>query len=651
PSGPLLFINDPVQQHLMMTGRTLFKGMKFADLRRMQIDIETYTSASYEFSNPEREGDRILIITLADSTGWTEMLSATDLGEKEMLEKFVASVRERDPDVLEGHNFFNFDFPYIMTRARRHKVKLSLGRDGSLPSKRPSRYIMADRTVAYTRVEIMGRHLVDTYFLALAYDVSHRSLEGHGLKDVARHFGVAAAHRTYIDGDQIARQFDKDPQAVMAYAKDDILETRSISAILSPSYFLQAQLLPFSYQNVCVRGNGTKIDSLMLREYLRQRHAIAAPGIARSFEGGYTDLFLTGLFQNVHHCDVRSLYPSVILKDRLAPRHDDLGVFLSLLEHLKQFRLDAKARMQASRSDEERQHFEALQSTFKVLINSFYGYLGFEQGRFSDYTMAEKVAATGRTILKGMLDAIGKLGGKPVEIDTDGIYYIPPPFSTAADADRFQSAFRDTLPEGIEVEFDDPFPSMFSYKMKNYALLDAQGEIIIKGAALKSRGLEPFQRRFLREWLKRTLEGNQRTIPELYQSYRDSIQLRQWPIGMLAKSETLQDAPATYLAKIKDKGRGRNAAYELALRSGRDYRAGDQVSYYVTGNAKSVSVHDHSKLVTDWDPGQRDENVPYYLAKLDALLHKFDTEEDTPSENADMEFNFDGPVSKEDAHE
>ena len=40
---------------------------------------------------------------------------------------------------------------------------------------------------------------------------------------------------------------------------------------------------------------------------------------------------------------------------------------------------------------------------------------------------------------------------------------------------------------------------MFSYKMKNYALLDEDGKIIIKGAALHSRGLEPFQRNYLHD--------------------------------------------------------------------------------------------------------------------------------------------------------
>ena len=32
------------------------------------------------------------------------------------------------------------------------------------------------------------------------------------------------------------------------------------------------------------------------------------------FEGGYTDIFVTGVARNVWHCDVASLYPSVMLQ-------------------------------------------------------------------------------------------------------------------------------------------------------------------------------------------------------------------------------------------------------------------------------------------------------------------------------------------------
>ncbi len=623
PQAPYFLPGDPVQQYLLQSGRTLFKGMRFDEVRRLQLDIECYTTRGFEFCNADREGDRIIAIALGDSSGWREVLSGAELDEKALLEAFVARVRERDPDVIEGHNIFNFDLPYLTARAKRHGVKLELGRDGQAPDSRPSRFNIGERTVSYTRFEIFGRHVIDTYFLVQAYDITHRSLESYGLKSVARHFGISPADRVYLGGGDISAEFEKDPANLMRYALHDIEETEALSRLLSQSAFVQAQLLPFSYQNVSVRGNATKIDALILREYLRLGRAIPLPDKGRPFSGGYTDLFVEGVIRTVHHCDVRSLYPSLMLTRRIGPRNDTLGVFHRLLEQLRLFRIAARDQEKAAATEAARAHFNALQTTFKILINSFYGYLGFDQVRFSDFDAAERVAAEGRELLRQMIDWLRKHGATPVEIDTDGVYYVPPVGDSPGKQESFRKAFSDSLPAGIDVEFDGEYVAMFSYKMKNYALLSDNGEIVIKGAALKSRGLEPFQRNFLKEMIRLKLEGREADLPALKAKFEGDIRDRKWPVSLLAKTETLQDSPATYAAKIGEKGRGRNAAYELALKSGRDYRAGDQLSYYVTGAKKSVQVFASARLVSEWNPVERDENVPYYLGKLDALYEKF----------------------------
>lgn len=622
PEAPYFIINDPVQQYLMLSGKTLFKGLRFDDLRRMQVDIECFTSEGFEFCHADREGDRIIAIALSDSSGWVDVLSGAAMDERALIERFVARVRERDPDVIEGHNIFNFDLPYLQARASRHGLKLALGRDGSEPDTRPGRFVAGERTIAYTRFDIFGRHVVDTLFLVHAYDVTHRSLEGHGLKAAARHFGLVRPGRTYLDGAEISAVFRRDPDMLMRYAQDDVRETEALSRLLSPSAFVQAQMAPLAYQNIGVRGNAAKIDALLVREYLRQGHSLPAPDKARPFAGGYADMYVQGVVRNVHHVDVRSLYPSLMLARRIQPRHDTLGVFLKLLDQLRRFRLEAKTAAKSAHAESERLHYEALQTTFKVLINSFYGYLGFDQARFGDFDAAERVAAEGRDLMRFMIHWLESHGAKPVEMDTDGIYFVPPALDGAA-LGAFRRAFESALPEGIEVEFDGEYDAMFSYKVKNYALLESGGRIVIKGAALKSRGLEPFQRQFLRDMIRLKLEGREAELPALRARYAGEIEGHQWPITMLAKTETLQDSPATYAAKIGAKGRGRNAAYELALASGREYRAGDPLSYYVTGTRKSVPVHANAKLASAWEPKARDENTAYYLAKLEALYDKF----------------------------
>jgi len=507
-------------------------------------------------------------------------------------------------------------------------VALTLGREDRLPAARPSRFTAGDRAVAYPRRDLFGRHIVDTYFLTLAYDVTHRALAGHGLKEVARHFGLARPDRTYIPGAEIARIAREDPARLERYVRDDARETRALSDLLSPVYFAQAQWLPFGYQDVCLRGNAAKIDALMQRAYLAERRALPRPGSARPFAGGYTDIFLTGLARPVRHADIRSLYPSLMLRERIGPAADDGGVFLSLLDALRTRRLRAKDEMRRAADPAARLFWDAQQSTAKVLINSFYGYLGFEMARWNDFDAAERVTAAGRALLRALVEKIRALGAAPVEIDTDGIYYIPP-----ADGDdaAFESAVRAGLPEGIEIEFDGRYEAMFSYKMKNYALLDEKGEIVLRGAALKSRGLEPFQREFLRDWLELRLRGRDEERRALRETYRRRIAKRTEPIAWLARTETLQDAPATYAARRTAGGRGRNAAYELAQAADREYRAGDRVSYYVAGDRKNVAVYAAARLVSDWNPERRDENVAYYLSKLDELADRLEAVETPPA--------------------
>ena len=89
------------------------------------------------------------------------------------------------------------------------------------------------------------------------------------------------------------------------------------------------------------------------------------------------------------------------------------------------------------------------------------------------------------------------------------------------------------------------------------------------------------------------------------------------------KTDTLQDSLDKYRAKIAGSARNRAAAYELALASGRNYKPGDQISYYIKATPKKVPAYEAAKLASDFDSQNRDENVDYYVAKLDELVKKF----------------------------
>jgi DNA polymerase elongation subunit (family B) len=448
-----------------------------------------------------------------------------------------------------------------------------------------------------------------------------RSLAGFERSDVARHFDLCDSEEiSALTGKELQRAYMDNDERFRQRAFCGVGETCRLSDLLSPSYFIQAQIFPYNYQDVIVRGNATRINALFLREYFRQRHSIPEMPMVRAFEGGYTDVFFSGVAHGVWHCDIASLYPSIMLQFDCFPATDRLQIFRHLLTDLRTFRLEAKSKMRAAEDAAKQHHLQALQNTFKILLNSFYGYLGFAQGHFADFDAAARVTQIGRDLLKKMIDWLNAQGAKVIEVDTDGIYFVPP---DKIDIDELQTGLAKELPAGIDIEFDEQFDAMFSYKAKNYALLTKDGDVIIKGGALKSRGLEKFQRVFLEETIKLIMEGRAEAIADLRDQFERKIRNREWKVDMLMKTDTLQDSLDKYRAKIAGSARNRAAAYELALASGRNYKPGDQISYYVKATPKKVPAYEAAKLAAEFDPENRDENVDYYVAKLDELVKKF----------------------------
>jgi len=640
---------DPVQHYLTATGRTLFKDLPFEELKRIQLEVLSFDAVAgvgdsgTGVADPGRD-DHIMSIALSDNSGWEELIvvdpNNVEESERNALKRLTALIKERDSDVIEGHDLFRVYLPLLVARAKKLKTKLDWGRSDGFLRSRPSRLQIAEKTIDYPKFTVGGRHFVDTFLLAQFYDVG---MAGFERADVARHFDLCDSEQiSALTGRELQRAYLESSETFRRRALCGVRETRALSDLLSPSYFIQAQIFPYNYQDVIVRGNATRINALFVREYFRQRHSIPELPLVRAFEGGYTDIFFTGVARDVWHCDIASLYPSVMLQFDCFPATDQLQIFRHLLTDLRTFRLEAKAKMRAEKDPAKQHHLQALQNTFKILLNSFYGYLGFAQGHFADFDAAARVTQIGRDLLKKMIEWLNAHGARVIEVDTDGIYFVPPSSvaagvspakaqshaagtaaTTENQLDELQHALAKELPPGIDVEIDEQFDAMFSYKAKNYALLTKDGDVIIKGGALKSRGLEKFQRIFLEQMIKLIMQGKSEAVGNLRNEFEQKIRDREWKIDMLMKTDTLQDSLDKYRAKIAGSARNRAAAYELALASGRNYKPGDQISYYIKATPKKAPAYEAAKPASEFDPENRDENVDYYVAKLDDLVKKF----------------------------
>jgi DNA polymerase, archaea type len=617
----------PEQQYLLQSGRTLFKGMGFDDLHRLQLDIEVYAPAGFPVATRPENG--IIIVALSDNRGWSLLLDTRRQSERDLLASLAETIRQRDPDVIEGHNLYAFDLAYILKRCELLGVPFEIGRNGSAPRTFETSMRFAERTIDFPGVEIAGRHVVDTLFQVMSYDVFKRDLPGYGLKEVARYFGFADESRTYVAGSDIARVWDEEPERLLAYALDDVRETERIARHLSGSTFYLTQMLPMSYGHVARTGPAAKIESLFVREYLRRRRSLPRAEWGNQALGGYTDVFVTGVVGPVVYADVESLYPSIMLHYDVRPKSDSLGLFPTLLRRLTDLRFEAKSAARTASSAGEKAELDARQNAYKVIINSFYGSLGFGMALFNDFAEADRVAATGQELLRQMMLLVREAGGTVVEVDTDGVLFVPPTEIRGEEAEQaFVRQLSEAMPEGIRIGFDGRFRKMLSYKKKNYALQTYDGALKFKGSSLVSRSIERFGRRFVRDAVQLLLDEDIEGLHDLYLATRDRVTRHEWAgVEDFQRTETLKETPEQYLADVDAGRRPRAASYELAIRraaeTGQPVRKGDRIAFYISGSGAGVTAFEHARLADAWNPAAPDENTEFYLRRLDEFAGKF----------------------------
>jgi DNA polymerase I len=612
-------------QFLLQHRQRLYRDLSFGQLRRCQLDIET-ASADGGFPDAARPGDRVLAIGLrcGRQNRLLVLGEMSAAAEKALLVEFNVVLAELDPDVIEGHNIFKFDLDYLRQRSRLHRVPCAWGRYGQKASFRNSRLKVAERWIDFPRCDLPGRAVVDTYLLVQLYDITTRELTSYGLKDVAVYFGITdedSAERTYIEGSKIQEVFVSDRARFCAYLEDDLRETAGLADQLLPTYFEQVRTFPSMLQEATLRGATSKIDLLFLEEYYHARQACPVPPEVLPFEGGYTRSFQEGVFTHVLHFDVASLYPSLLLHIARNPKNDTLGVFVPLLGRLREYRLKYKQLAKNAPSEEARAEAQARQANFKILINSFYGYLGFSGARFGDGELAAEVTRRGRELLQMLIDEFAKHGCTMLEADTDGIYLSSEKYFGQPEV--LLGLVAPILPEGIELEYDGHYAAMWCYKAKNYALYDGK-KVTLRGSALRSRGIEPYLKK-LSERLINYLVGAAAESPvPLVEDYRRRLVGREVPVAELAKSETLNQNPDAYEQLIASGGKPRRASAEVALQMTPRPRMGERVSYYITAKAKGkTSDWQRARPLGLYDAVTAPYDPTYYADKLDDWLERY----------------------------
>ncbi|MDQ6781356.1 MAG: hypothetical protein M3Z37_09435 [Candidatus Eremiobacteraeota bacterium] len=592
---------DPATAHFVAAGDTLFKGLRFSDLRRLQFDIETLDI------NPDREAAQICIIAVTDNSGFEQVLSLDECGdEAALIRAFVQTVRARDPDIIEGHNVFNFDLWYLAERAKRYGIALTLGRDTAAP-------IWLDDSIRRTthsgmqikNYRIEGRQIIDTFVGALRWDVG-RKLPNYKLKHIVRHLGIGDDARIVVDAANMrALWLDRDMRAKLkAYCLDDARDTNRLSTLVSPNEFYQVQMVPETLQGIAFVGIGSRIERLMVRAYLRERHSVPRPRPGTPIEGAFSAAFMTGVFHDVMKCDVESLYPALMLARGIAPWDDDLGVFLPMLRGLREMRLTAKREAQAAELDGHNDAFlaaDGLQNAFKILINSFFGFLGTNGLHFNDPVAGARVTEAGRDVMLRIVAGLRERGCAVIEADTDGAFFTAPPRQSS---EAIVDAVARTLSDGLHLVAEERYAAMLSVKAKNYVLQRTSGEIIMRGSALRSSRDEPFGRALVQTIAALLIEGRASEIAEVVHELIDRIQERRLTPDEFARRESIT-------SKTFHSPGNRRLASALAERG---LTVGDRVRVYQRVGGELALLEDYAG----------DEDREYLLRRVADFVARFD---------------------------
>jgi DNA polymerase elongation subunit (family B) len=195
-----------------------------------------------------------------------------------------------------------------------------------------------------------------------------------------------------------------------------------------------------------------------------------------------------------------------------------------------------------------------------------------------------------------------------IEVDTDGVYFVPPPGVAGQEAEEaYVAAIGRTLPRGINLAFDGRYAGMISLKTKTYALKPYDGALVLRGSSLRSRRDEPFLRAFLAEAAELFVAGSRDAVRDLYFATARRIQEHRLAPREFCRWETITDKT------FSSENNKRLAAVA------RGQRVGERLEVYQRADGSLATSADY----------RGDEDVTYLLRRLrDAAARFADLYED-----------------------
>jgi len=594
-------------------------GNEIPKLKGIAFDMEVYC----EGREPTPDRDPILMVSFY-SQEIKKVISYKPF-EHEYLE-LVEDERElirRTVEILKDYNLIytyngdNFDFPYLIKRAKYLGVNIPMD-------------IRVSRGGMYLRSYIPGKIHIDLYPIVRRT----LNLSKYSLEEVCYElFGV---RKLEVGHRNIGKLWEEGDRSLVEYSFQDAYYTYQVGEYFLPLEVMFSRIVNQTPFEVCRMSSSQMVEYLLLRYSYRKN--FLAPNrpseeeyrrrLNEYYEGGYVKEPIRGIHENIVSMDFRSLYPSIIISYNISPDTIDCGccegeseringhwfckrrrglipeVLHNLIERRKEIKEELK------RIDPNSPEYSLLdyeQRSLKVLANSHYGYLAYPRARWYSKECAEVITYLGRMFIQRTIEEGERYGFKIIYADTDGLYATMDGVKGKEELlERTYEFLREMnrkLPKDMELEFEGYYKRGLFVTKKKYALIDENNRIIIKGLELVRRDWSNIAKKTQREVLKALLEkGDIKMAKDIVIN----------TIEELRKGRVNKEDLIIYTQITKDISQYKTTAphVEVAkkiLRNGGRLRVGDVVGYIITSGSKPIS--ERAELPED----AKDYDVNYYI--------------------------------------
>ena len=426
---------------------------KMAPLRILSFDIECagrkgiFPEATHDpviqIANVvTKYGDKKPMIRNVFCLDKTSPIVATEIlefsQESKMLSEWRNFLVKVDPDIITGYNIANFDFPYLLDRAKHLKVSgfnhwsrlpniESKAKETNFSSKQ-----MGNRDTKATNIN--GRLQLDLLQLVQR----DHQLRSYTLNSVCSHF--LGEQKEDVHYTMITELFNGNPEARRRLAlyclKDAYLPQRlmeKLSCLENYTEMARVTGVPFNF--LLSRGQQVKFISQLFRKALEQKLVIPnlkSESSDEQYEGatvieptrGYYDVPVATL-------DFASLYPSIIQAHNLCyttlvnkkaiekfsltkdedyivtPNGDTFvtsskrkGLLSQILEELLTARKQAKRELAVETDSFKKAVLNGRQLALKISANSVYGLTGATTGKLPCLEIASSTTSFGRQMIE-----------------------------------------------------------------------------------------------------------------------------------------------------------------------------------------------------------------------------------------------------------